>query len=253
MIVYYHKKITQTPTLEHKHRYAAPTARGGILEPSGAVSIKFKDKELRKMALRLDAKSIALSKKLNALDKDDEKNREKVQAELEARVKSLLPVYRQIAEHFADLHDKPERMKAKGVIRSVVDWNTSRSFFYWRLRRRLAELDAVSRIREADSSLTISQASEILRESFEAGSEKDSKSSWECDNRRVLTWLTEQRASIQRKCRDLRKQAFVRTIRDMGQKDSTAVVSGVLSLLRELPQAQREKALSQLRRGVIFS
>ena len=30
------------------------------------------------MALRLDAKSIALSKKLNALDKDDEKNREKV-------------------------------------------------------------------------------------------------------------------------------------------------------------------------------
>jgi len=208
------------------------------------------------MALRLDAKSIALSKKLNALDKDDEKNREKVQAELEARVKSLLPVYRQIAEHFADLHDKPERMKAKGVIRSVVDWNTSRSFFYWRLRRRLAELDAVSRIREADSSLTISQASEILRESFEAGTtvkESKTSSSWECDNRRVLTWLTEQRASIQRKCRDLRKQAFVRTIRDMGQKDSTAVVSGVLSLLRELPQAQREKALSQLRRGVIFS
>ena len=207
------------------------------------------------MALRLDAKSIALSKKLTSLDKDDEKNVEKVQAELEARLKSLLPVYRQIAEHFADLHDKPERMKAKGVIRSVVDWNTSRSFFYWRLRRRLAELDTVSRLREADSSLTISQASKILCESFEAGTEKESKtsSSWESDDRRVLTWLTEQRASIQRKCRDLRKQAFVRTIREMGQKDSSAVVSGVLSLLRELPQAQRAQALSQLRRGVIFS
>jgi acetyl-CoA carboxylase / biotin carboxylase 1 len=41
--------------------------------------------------------------------------------------------------HFADLHDTPGRMKAKGVIRKLIQWAESRKFFYWRLRRRLQE------------------------------------------------------------------------------------------------------------------
>ena len=41
--------------------------------------------------------------------------------------------------HFADLHDTPGRMEAKGVIRRQVRWAESRRFFYWRLRRRLLE------------------------------------------------------------------------------------------------------------------
>lgn len=42
---------------------------------------------------------------------------------------------------FADLHDTPGRMEARGAIRKAVPWSESRSFFYWRLRRRLAEFD----------------------------------------------------------------------------------------------------------------
>jgi acetyl-CoA carboxylase/biotin carboxylase 1 len=49
-----------------------------------------------------------------------------------------------VAVHFADLHDTPGRMKAKGVIRRQVQWAESRSFFYWRLRRRLFEFQAAN-------------------------------------------------------------------------------------------------------------
>lgn len=49
-----------------------------------------------------------------------------------------------MAVHFADLHDTPGRMKAKGVIRRQVQWAESRTFFYWRLKRRLLEFDLVN-------------------------------------------------------------------------------------------------------------
>jgi hypothetical protein len=45
----------------------------------------------------------------------------------------------QVAHEFADLHDRAGRMKAKGVIRDVVTWTRSRSYFHWRARRRIAE------------------------------------------------------------------------------------------------------------------
>jgi hypothetical protein len=37
-------------------------------------------------------------------------------------------------------------MKAKGVIRQQVQWAQSRTFFYWRLRRRLLEFEVVNSI-----------------------------------------------------------------------------------------------------------
>lgn len=46
-----------------------------------------------------------------------------------------------VAVQFADLHDTPGRMEARGAVRKVVPWSESRSFFFWRLRRRLAEFD----------------------------------------------------------------------------------------------------------------
>ncbi|CAN0446954.1 unnamed protein product, partial [Hapterophycus canaliculatus] len=47
----------------------------------------------------------------------------------------------QVAVQFADLHDTPGRMEARGAVRKVVPWSASRTFFFWRLRRRLAEFD----------------------------------------------------------------------------------------------------------------
>lgn len=47
-------------------------------------------------------------------------------ADLLAREKTLLPLYNQIALQFADLHDRPNRMKAKGTIREALVWSESR-------------------------------------------------------------------------------------------------------------------------------
>jgi hypothetical protein len=60
--------------------------------------------------------------------------------EARAREKELMPVYNQVAVHFASLHDTPGVMRQKGVISSVVPWAQSRAFFYSALRERLAEV-----------------------------------------------------------------------------------------------------------------
>lgn len=44
-----------------------------------------------------------------------------------------------MAHEFADLHDRSGRMKAKGVVRDILEWKSSREYFYWRVKRRLAE------------------------------------------------------------------------------------------------------------------
>ena len=53
-----------------------------------------------------------------------------------AREQALLPVYRQMATRFAQMHDSPVRMVAKGVLRGIVPWHQARPFLTARLRRR---------------------------------------------------------------------------------------------------------------------
>ena len=62
--------------------------------------------------------------------------------DIAARETEPLPSYQPLGELVADLHDRPERMLAKGVIRKIVPW-PSRRYFYWRLRRRLREEELV--------------------------------------------------------------------------------------------------------------
>lgn len=53
-----------------------------------------------------------------------------------AREQALLAVYRQMATTFAQMHDSPVRMVAKGVLRGIVPWHQARPFLTARLRRR---------------------------------------------------------------------------------------------------------------------
>lgn len=48
-----------------------------------------------------------------------------------------------MAHEFADLHDRAGRMKAKGVVRDVLTFKTSREYMYWRIKRRVAEQSLV--------------------------------------------------------------------------------------------------------------
>jgi acetyl-CoA carboxylase/biotin carboxylase 1 len=110
--------------------YADPTARGGVLEPSGTTEIKFRHNALFEMMLRTDdaARSIAA---------DTRSTKEQIKAQLMDHFNSVKPTLLQVANTFADMHDTPERMKFTGAIRDIVEWSHARQFFYERLQARL--------------------------------------------------------------------------------------------------------------------
>ena len=113
--------IDTTINPEMMEMYASSSARGGVLEPEGIIDIKFRAKDIG-----------ALMERASHVPSPDG------EPHIQAR-KDAIPSYKQVATHFAALHDTPEVMRAKGAIKSVVPWRESREFFSRRLRRRCAE------------------------------------------------------------------------------------------------------------------
>ena len=105
------------PTINPKEMemYADPNSRGGVLEPEGIVSIKLRLKDQRPIMERLDPQMKRLVTDLKNAPDAATKNR--LEGLIKARVEILSPIYHQVAVQFADLHDTPSRMMAKGVIR----------------------------------------------------------------------------------------------------------------------------------------
>lgn len=106
---------------EQMEFYAAEGAKGGVLEPEGIVDIKFRRQDLLSTMKRTIPGGIGDSH------------------EDEAKKKALMPTFKQLAVHFAALHDTPGVMLHKKAIKAVIPWETSRKFFALRLRARLAE------------------------------------------------------------------------------------------------------------------
>merc|ERR1719331_1198544 len=129
------------PTINDKvmEMYADKESRGGILEPPGICEVKFRAADQKTKMHQLDPMLLALDQELEmASDADDVSELKKQIADRETM---LMPLYLQVAHEFADLHDRSGRMKAKGVVRDVLDWKSSRAYMYWRVKRRLAEDD----------------------------------------------------------------------------------------------------------------
>lgn len=87
-----------------------------MLEAEGIVEIKFKHKDLVKAMQRLDPKySQAKAQQMAAANLPPEEKAE-IDKQVKEREAYLAPLYHQVAVHFADLHDTPERMLEKGCI-----------------------------------------------------------------------------------------------------------------------------------------
>lgn len=82
-------------------------------------------------------------------------------------------------------------MHEKGVIQDIVPWKKSRTYFYWRLLRRLREKQAVSMIIGKQKNLTEPQAEAMLRRWFVEVKGTTEGYLWD-DNRIVAEWLEEQ-------------------------------------------------------------
>lgn len=136
--------------------------------------MKFREQQQLELMHRLDPQLQSLDKQLELSSAVEVGvSHKEVEGKIRAREELLAPVYMQLACEFADLHDRVGRMEAQGVIRKGLEWRSSRAFFYWRIRRRLAEQALVRRLRAADPGLSVRAAQELLTSWLPPGAEDD--------------------------------------------------------------------------------
>lgn len=231
--------------------YADPESRAGVLEPEGIVEVKFKEKDILKAIYRLDPVVLDLKAKVTNAGANKEAITE-LETQIKTRVTALLHVYHTVAVHFADLHDTPERMLEKGCISEIVPWRSSRSYFYWRLRRMLLEEYFIKQILSAQDSLTVGQAKEMLRRWFVEDKGATEAYLWENHNEPVVDWLEGQKKSDSTVCRNIyavKKDAIVSQIQKALEDCPEAALDAVIGLCQALSPAHRGevvKTLSQL-------
>jgi len=187
--------------------YADENARGGILEPPGICDVKFRKPDLLKAMHRQDSKLQQLSSELAVAEESlAESEAASLRKQISQRENALLPLYVQVSHEFADLHDRPGRMQAKGVIRNVVPWAEARPYFYWRVRRRLAQDALVKQLKEADSSLEHAAGVALLQSWCEAD--------WD-DDEAVLKWLESNSDAIAAKTAAFTTAAVGKTVAEL--------------------------------------
>eukprot|EP00949_MAST-11_sp_MAST-11-sp1_P001689 g1689.t1 len=255
---------TINPVME---MYADSKARGGVLETSGSVSIKFRKQQLIETAHRVDPILIELDQKLTASGADGEERKE-LQKKVRDRELVVGSVMLQIAEHFADLHDTPGRMLAKEAIHGVIPWKQSRSFFYWRLRRRLAEFGLRKVVREIRPDFSEKKIEDTIRTWFAktnssrrpqsrkisswkqyasptgaraGGSEVVREApSWD-DDREVLQWLDEKSTEIDDCIGDLDRKTIVDKVVELWAQNPNAVTEGVLDMISKMKDGEDKR------------
>jgi acetyl-CoA carboxylase / biotin carboxylase 1 len=237
--------VVVDPTINPKmmEMYADTESRGGVLEPEGIVGIKFrKDRQLATMA-RLDPEYAELKRQLAnpALSAEE---LAQIKAKATKREEQLLPVYGQIGLQFADLHDRAERMEAKGTIRFPLQWKNARRFFFWRLRRRLNEELLLRRLAQVTKDNESSRAHHLALLKTWSNIEK-----FETNDRAVAVWYEENRKEIASRTEAVRRDAVESEVTALLRKDREGGLKGVAQMLAVLPTAEKEEVLKMLSRA----
>ncbi|KAH9601062.1 Biotin/lipoyl attachment [Trypanosoma melophagium] len=166
--------VVVDPVINHNgavEMYCDTTARGGVLEPSGLVEVKFREKDIRELIRRNNPE-------LSTLDV----------TKIRGEENRLLPYYRDVAVRFADLHDNYIRMQAKGVVRDVIPWKESRRLFHTKLQRKLKELSLASSLVETKNVESLMEGVQRIQEAF-AREYPDIR--WGSNDTLQMQWLKE--------------------------------------------------------------
>lgn len=210
---------------EYIEMFADPDSRGGVLEPSGTVEIKFRDKALRDTALRSDPELQRLMKEDTVLNDAgvpiDDPKRQAIQELLDQRFIFLTPLLKQVASHFADLHDTPVRMRKKRAISDVVAWEKARQFFYWRLRRQLIFFNLRNEAVKNNPKLTLTQAQKLI---FKWASESGHNVE---NSQHFVQWACHSIQYLSRRLHSLRTQYLKETVTDCCKESLTAVADAL--------------------------
>uniref|UniRef100_A0A7S4ATP2 Acetyl-CoA carboxylase n=1 Tax=Pseudo-nitzschia australis TaxID=44445 RepID=A0A7S4ATP2_9STRA len=190
--------VVVDPTIneDKMEMYADPDSRGGILEPAGISEIKFRTPDQVKMMHRLDEQLQMLDAEIESDFEDSKKETEK---QINVREEALKGVYLAAATEFCDLHDKTGRMKAKGVIKDAVSWEDSRTFFFYRAKRRMYEDNFIDQIKAIDASATRASGLEVLQSLYSGD--------WE-DNKAVGAFYEGETDKVNAKIAELKKDSI---------------------------------------------
>uniref|UniRef100_A0A8D0NY90 Acetyl-CoA carboxylase 1 n=1 Tax=Sus scrofa TaxID=9823 RepID=A0A8D0NY90_PIG len=231
--------------------YADKESRASILEPEGTVEIKFRKKDLVKTMRRIDPIYKKLVEQLGSSELSN-KDRKELEGQLKAREDLLLPMYHQVAVHFADLHDKPGRMLEKGAICDILDWKTTRTFLYWRLRRLLLEDQVKQEILQACSDLSHVHVQSMLRRWFVETEGAVKAYLWD-NNQTVVQWLEKHwqvgeglRSTIRENIKYLKRDSALKTIRGLVQDNPDVATDSLIYVSQFISPAERAQVIHLL-------
>uniref|UniRef100_A0A8C0HDP9 acetyl-CoA carboxylase n=1 Tax=Chelonoidis abingdonii TaxID=106734 RepID=A0A8C0HDP9_CHEAB len=234
------------PTINPRHMemYADRDSRGGVLEPEGTVEIKFRRKDLVKTMRRVDPIYSRLAERLGTPELSPAERKE-LETKLKEREEFLIPIYHQVAVQFADLHDTPGRMQEKGVITDVLEWRTSRTFFYWRLRRLLLEDLVKKKIHDANPELTDGQIQAMLRRWFVEVEGTVKAYLWD-NNKDLVEWLEKQlteedgvRSVVDENIKYISRDYILKQIRSLVQANPEVAMDSIVHMTQHISPTQR--------------
>jgi acetyl-CoA carboxylase/biotin carboxylase 1 len=249
--------VDSTINEKYMEMYAAPSARGGVLEVEGTVGVKYRKKDVLATAHRED-------KVLKKLDAELARTGEsaELRAQIQKREAQVAPLYHTVATAFAGLHDTPGRMLAKGVIKKSVPWAESREFFYWRLRRRLAELQVTDRIQESLVGLVASNkpaagARSDMTEAVVRAKANNLLSEWiakavgadkaaAMDDRAVVEWLEANKDVLEGELKGLQANSLQLDLRQVAQLHPSGIVKGLVDVITQLTPDQQKALRKQI-------
>uniref|UniRef100_A0A0A9DNG5 ACC1 n=1 Tax=Arundo donax TaxID=35708 RepID=A0A0A9DNG5_ARUDO len=198
---------------------------------------------------RLDPELINLKAKVQGA-KLGNGSLESIQKSIEARTKQLLPLYTQIAIRFAELHDTSLRMAAKGVIKKVVDWEESRSFFYKRLRRRISEDVIAKEIRGVvGEQFSHRSAIELIKKWYLASQAETGSTEWDDDDDAFVAWK-DNPENYKGYIQELRAQKVSQSLSDLANSSSDlqAFSQGLATLLDKMEPSQRAQFIQEVKK-----
>ncbi|ELW61752.1 Acetyl-CoA carboxylase 1 [Tupaia chinensis] len=175
--------------------------------------------------------------------------RKELENKLKEREEFLIPIYHQVAVQFADLHDTPGRMQEKGVINDILDWKTSRTFFYWRLRRLLLEDLVKKKIHNANPELTDGQIQAMLRRWFVEVEGTVKAYVWD-NNKDLVEWLEKQlteedgvRSVIEENIKYISRDYVLKQIRSLVQANPEVAMDSIVHMTQHISPTQRAEVV----------
>ena len=267
--------VDQTINPRYMEMYADDSGRAGVLETEGTLDVKFRKTDILAQAHRLDDQLARLDAELKAVEASGiaassatdsgSRPREAIVRDIRAREEKLYPVYYQVANLFADLHDTPGRMQAKGCLQGTVSWEKARTFFYYRLQRRLIEYRYMRDIASLTQPLVSASMSDEAvwnkaRETLYSFLPADAAVRDQlADDRTFLTVWEQQQPAVNRQMEKLKQGAFAQKVKLMLASyerpgvaaDSTAassaaagggdVVDGLVAVIGSLTSSQKKR------------